>query len=155
MQELTLEEQYIKIVEDGVIANQMSMATVLGFDDIAIQELSKLIRDNQLSREVYTNTLKLWLTKEEITEVMSLVVGYKNLRHQIEHWVHFGEDILVFNKLIQQRLNTLEQLGEIVGEYGKVFQDKTEQIVSNFNDYYKHEIVRMIEESEQRRGETV
>ncbi|HBK7466539.1 TPA: hypothetical protein LNG11_003624, partial [Vibrio cholerae] len=102
MQELTLEEQYIKIVEDGVIANQMSMATVLGFDDIAIYELSKLIRDNQLSKEVYTNTLKLWLTKEEITEVMSLVVGYQNLSYQIEQGIANNLDILVFEELTQQ-----------------------------------------------------
>lgn len=155
MQELTLEEQYIKIVEDGVIANQMSMATALGFDDIAMEELGKLIRDNQLSKEVHTNTLKLWLTKEEITEVMSLVVGYKNLIEQIQHWAQFGEDTSVFNELTQQCLNTLEQLGKVVGKYSKVFQDKTEQIVSNFYDYYKHEIVRMIEESAQRRGEAV
>ncbi|ADX88241.1 hypothetical protein ICP12006E_197 [Vibrio phage ICP1_2006_E] len=155
MQELTLEEQYIKIVEDGVIANQMSMATVLGFDDIAIYELSKLIRDNQLSKEVYTNTLKLWLTKEEITEVMSLVVGYQNLSYQIEQGIANNLDILVFEELTQQRFNTLDKLGEVVGKYSKVFQDKTEQIVSNFYDYYKHEIVRMIEESEQRRGESL
>ncbi|AXQ71038.1 hypothetical protein 2018Mat167_0970 [Vibrio phage ICP1] len=155
MQELTLEEQYIKIVEDGVIANQMSMATVLGFDDIAIYELSKLIRDNQLSKEVYTNTLKLWLTKEEITEVMSLVVGYQNLSYQIEQGIANNLDILVFEELTQQRFNTLDKLGEVVGKYSKVFQDKTEQIVSNFYDYYKHEIVRMTEESEQRRGESL
>ncbi|ASV41280.1 hypothetical protein [Vibrio phage JSF5] len=155
MQELTLEEQYIKIVEDGVIANQMSMATVLGFDDIAIYELSKLIRDNQLSKEVYTNTLKLWLTKEEITEVMSLVVGYQNLSYQIEQGIANNLDILVFEELTQQRFNTLDKLGEVVGKYSKVFQDKTEQIVSNFYDYYKHEIVRMIEESEQLRGESL
>ncbi|ASV42176.1 hypothetical protein [Vibrio phage JSF13] len=155
MQELTLEEQYIKIVEDGVIANQMSMATVLGFDDIAIYELSKLIRDNQLSKEVYTNTLKLWLTKEEITEVMSLVVGYQNLSYQIEQGIANNLDILVFDELTQQRFNTLDKLGEVVGKYSKVFQDKTEQIVSNFYDYYKHEIVRMTEESEQRRGESL
>ncbi|HDG1611327.1 TPA: hypothetical protein PFD71_003217 [Vibrio cholerae] len=155
MQELTLEEQYIKIVEDGVIANQMSMATVLGFDDIAIYELSKLIRDNQLSKEVYTNTLKLWLTKEEITEVMSLVVGYQNLSYQIKQGIANNLDILVFEELTQQRFNTLDKLGEVVGKYSKVFQDKTEQIVSNFYDYYKHEIVRMTEESEQRRGESL
>ncbi|ADX88016.1 hypothetical protein [Vibrio phage JSF2] len=155
MQELTLEEQYIKIVEDGVIANQMSMATVLGFDDIAIYELSKLIRDNQLSKEVYTNTLKLWLTKEEITEVMSLVVGYQNLSYQIEQGIANNLNILVFEELTQQRFNTLDKLGEVVGKYSKVFQDKTEQIVSNFYDYYKHEIVRMTEESEQRRGESL
>lgn len=155
MQELTLEEQHIKIVEDGVIANQMSMATVLGFDDIAIYELSKLIRDNQLSKEVYTNTLKLWLTKEEITEVMSLVVGYQNLSYQIEQGIANNLDILVFEELTQQRFNTLDKLGEVVGKYSKVFQDKTEQIVSNFYDYYKHEIVRMTEESEQRRGESL
>lgn len=155
MQELTLEEQYIKIVEDGVIANQMSMATVLGFDNIAIYELSKLIRDNQLSKEVYTNTLKLWLTKEEITEVMSLVVGYQNLSYQIEQGIANNLDILVFEELTQQRFNTLDKLGEVVGKYSKVFQDKTEQIVSNFYDYYKHEIVRMTEESEQRRGESL
>lgn len=155
MQELTLEEQYIKIVEDGVIANQMSMATVLGFDDIAIYELSKLIRDNQLSKEVYTNTLKLWLTKEEITEVMSLVVRYQNLSYQIEQGIANNLDILVFEELTQQRFNTLDKLGEVVGKYSKVFQDKTEQIVSNFYDYYKHEIVRMTEESEQRRGESL
>ncbi|QVV98507.1 hypothetical protein 2017DRC72_0990 [Vibrio phage ICP1] len=121
MQELTLEEQYIKIVEDGVIANQMSMATVLGFDDIAIYELSKLIRDNQLSKEVYTNTLKLWLTKEEITEVMSLVVGYQNLSYQIEQGIANNLDILVFEELTQQRFNTLDKLGEVVGKYSKVF----------------------------------
>ncbi|QVV97142.1 hypothetical protein 2003DhaA_1005 [Vibrio phage ICP1] len=155
MQELTLEEQYIKIVEDGVIANQMSMATVLGFDDIAIYELSKLIRDNQLSKEVYTNTLKLWLTKEEITEVMSLVVGYQNLSYQIEQGIANNLNILVFEELTQQRFNTLDKLGEVVGKYSKVFQDKTEQIVSNFYDYYKHEIVRMTGESEQRRGESL
>lgn len=152
MQELTLEEQYFRILEDAVLGNQKETASILGLDDIATQELTSLIVKNQLTREVFTNTLKLWLTEDEIVKTMTLIVKHKDISDRLVDSISKSADWDILEELNFERFELVAELYEIIGKYGEQFEDKTRQVVSNFYDFYKDDIVRMIEESEKRRG---
>lgn len=152
MQELTLEEQYFRILEDVVVENQKETAFILGLEDIAIEELTSLIVNNQLTREVFTNTLKLWLTEDEIVQTMTLIVKHKDISDRLVDNIGKNADWCVLEELNLERFELVTKLGEIIGKYSEQFEDKTRQVVSNFYDFYKDDIVRMVEESEKRRG---
>lgn len=152
MQELTLEEQYFRILEDAVLENQKETAFILGLDDIATEELTSLIVKNQLTREVFTNTLKLWLTEDEIVKSMTLIVKHKDISDRLVDGIGKNADWDVLEELNFKRFELVAELDEIIGKYGEQFEDKTRQVVSNFYDFYKDDIVRMVEESEKRRG---
>jgi hypothetical protein len=131
----TLKQKFLEIFEELTINQKIyPLIDFMQLDEQAAEEFISLVKKEGLAKEMFLNTVELYLSEEDLNSYMQLHMDADNLRKEYE-----------------DKLDSVnEKLLSYISRHESDMEEKACKISNGFFEEHGKEITRMMQESDQR-----
>jgi len=128
-------QQFLEIFENLTLSQKIyPIIDFMGLDEQAAEDFISLVKKKGLAKEMFVNTVEVYLSEEELNSYMQLHIVADNLRKEYE------EKLVSIN----------DKLLSYVEPFEKDMEEKASKISNGFFEEHGTAVVKLMQESEQR-----